>query len=214
MQFFNEEATEQIKQKLSKMDKPVRFLLFVTEKDPKSTEVMESFLGEVSATNDKLSVEKIEVEKEKEKAKEFGIYAVPCFAVVAEENSKVLYYGMPLGHEFSTFLLDIVDISTGKPNIPGDLIKKVKEIDGPLHLQVFVSETCPHCPHAAKLAHDMAILNPKVQADVIDAAQFKPIAQAFRITSVPTTVVNKKIALRGAMPLDVLLHKIAESKKD
>ena len=213
MQFFNEETTKQIKERMSKMDKAVKFILFITEKDPKSNEVMESFLGEMCASSDKLTLEKSIVEKEQEKSKEYGVYAVPCFALVAEEKRKVIYYGVPMGNEFSTFLLDIIDVSTGKPNISGDLVKKIEEIKEPMHLQVFVTDSCPHCPHAAKPAHDIAIINPNVQADVIDAAQFQPIAQAFRITSVPTTIVDKKYALRGAMPLDVMLHKIEEAKK-
>lgn len=184
MQFFNEEASKQIKKKLEKMKNEVSFVLFTTEKDPKSNEVMVNFLTEIAAQNEKLRIETIVVEKDSEKPKTFGVYAVPCFAITGKETRKVIYYGVPMGHEFSTFLLDIVDVSTGNPDIDGSLKKRISGMDD-MHLQVFVTDSCPHCPHAAKLAHDMAVINPKIQADVIDAGQFRPLAEVYRITSVP-----------------------------
>jgi glutaredoxin-like protein len=207
MQFFSDEAKKEISKKISKMDSVVKFRLFVTKKDPDSANVMENFLNEVASASDKLSFEKLVIEQDKEEAAKYGIMAVPAFAIEGSEHRKVLFYGIPLGQEFSTFLLDIVDVSNLNPNIPDEFKKKAKELEK-LHIIVFVNENCPYCPQAAKLAHDLAIINPNIQADVIDTAQFKPIAGAFNVTSVPTTVLDKKLAIRGLKPLDVIFHNI------
>ncbi len=212
MQFFGNNAKKEISLKISKMDKNVRFKLFTTEKDPDSAKAMEDFLNEIISIKEGISLEKITVEKELEHAKEYGIMAVPAFAIEADEKRKVLYYGIPLGQEFSTFLLDIVDVSTGNPNIPEEFKKKTKEL-GKLHIIVFVSESCPHCPQAAKLAHDLAILNPDIRADVIDVAQFRQLAKAFKVTAVPTTILDKKISLKGLKPLDIIFHNIGKMKE-
>lgn len=212
MQFFDEAGLGQIRQKLSPMREPVAISMFATEKDPKMGEAMEAFLKEVCSANPKLSMDTIVVERDKAKAEAFGVYAVPSFAISGKERRRVLYYGIPSGYELRTFLLDIIDVSTGKPDMPSELARKVSAIKGPLHIQVFVSSTCPYCPQAAKIAHDMAILNPEITADVIDTAQFTPLAQAFRIMSVPTTVINRKVVVTGAIPLDELLKKADEAR--
>ena len=35
--------------------------------------------------------------------------------------------------------------------------EKLKELSRPVHIQVFVTLTCPYCPRAVRTAHQMAV---------------------------------------------------------
>lgn len=210
MEFLDQNMKKQLEQKLSKLENKITIILFLSENDQKSGEVVEGFLKEVQKFSDRIMIEKTIIEKDLEKAKEYGIYAAPGFTIHGKEKRYLSYYGIPIGQEFNSFVLDILDLSKGKPDVSNELIEKIENITQELRIQVFVSSTCPYCPQAAKVAHDMAIISPKIKADVIDSTQFRELAQRYRISSVPTTIINNKLVLEGALGLDVLMLKIEQ----
>lgn len=211
MRFLDENSLASLRKKLEKMKNPVKIILFVSEKDENSGNTIEEFLNEVKQASEKIELEKIIVERNGEKANEYSVYGVPSFTIHGKEKRQVNYYGLPLGQEFGTFIWDILDVSKEKPDISDDLLKKISDVQKDVLIQVFVSSTCPHCPQAAKVAHDLAIINPRIKADVIDTSQFKPLAMKYNIRSVPTTVINSEVALEGIYPIDVLLHTISKT---
>lgn len=46
----------------------------------------------------------------------------------------------------------------------------------------------------------MAMENPKVRADVIEASEFPHLVQRYRVMGVPKTVINERVEFAGAVP--------------
>ena len=86
----------------------------------------------------------------------------------------------------------------------------LKNLTEPLHLQVFVTPTCPYCPRAVLLAHQMAMENPQmITAEGVEATEFPELASRFNVSGVPQTVINAgKGTVVGAVPEQNLLAEI------
>ncbi|MEM2319467.1 MAG: thioredoxin family protein, partial [Candidatus Bathyarchaeia archaeon] len=86
--------------------------------------------------------------------------------------------------------------------------EKLKGVTKPIHIQVFVTLTCPYCPAAAVQAYKFAIENPLVRADVVEVSEFPHLAYKYGVMGVPKTVINEKIEFVGAVPEEVLLEHV------
>ena len=84
----------------------------------------------------------------------------------------------------------------------------LSEVKKPVHIQVFVSLTCPHCPVAAAVAHKLAIENDLVKADVIDSGEFPDLAQKYAVMGVPKIIINEKIEFVGAFNEDLFAEHV------
>jgi glutaredoxin-like protein len=117
-----------------------------------------------------------------------------------EPGANVRFVGRPGGYEFSTLVADIVDISRGRTDLSPATRAAVQAIDAPVHIQVFVTPACPYCPPVARMAHQMAMENPLIVADVIEANEFQGLSERYRVRSVPKTVINNRIEFVGSLP--------------
>lgn len=84
----------------------------------------------------------------------------------------------------------------------------------PLHLQVFVTPTCPYCPRVALLAHRLAQASPRIRADMVEVLEFPDLAERYRVHGVPRTVINEVVAIEGAVPEAVLVARLQEAAAD
>jgi alkyl hydroperoxide reductase subunit AhpF len=86
----------------------------------------------------------------------------------------------------------------------------LKNLDKPLHLQVFVTPTCRYCPRAVLLAHQMAMENPSmIRAEGVEATEFPELANRFNVRGVPLTVINAGAgSVVGVVPEQNLMAEI------
>jgi alkyl hydroperoxide reductase subunit AhpF len=84
----------------------------------------------------------------------------------------------------------------------------LREIKTPVHIQVFVTLTCPYCPVVANTAYKFAIENAFIKADVIEASEFPHLAIKYSIMGTPKTVINEKIEFIGVLPEDLFLEHV------
>ena len=145
----------------------------------------------------------------------FNIDKTPAIVIAAMDNGQVTdfgiqYSGIPAGHEFGTLINDIVLVSGRDSGLSAEAREYLKNLDKPLHLQVFVTPTCPHCPRAVLLAHQMAMENPAmIRAEGVEATEFPELANQFNVRGVPQTVINAGMGtVVGAMPEKNLLAEI------
>jgi len=76
----------------------------------------------------------------------------------------------------------------------------------PVHVQVFVTPTCPYCPKVARLAHQIAVESANVRADVVEVSEFPDLARRYRVHGVPKAVINDTIDVVGAQPESVFIE--------
>jgi len=157
-------------------------------------------LEELAALSQKINLEVYDFVANQGKAQEFGVDKIPATIISGKEEYRVRYFGIPAGYEFTSLVEDIVDVSKGKSRLPPPLIDKVKSITKPLHIQVFVTPTCPYCPKVVRTAHQLAIENPNITADMVESTEFPHLANRYSVMAVPKTVINDKVEFVGALP--------------
>lgn len=155
---------------------------------------------EVSELSDKINVEVVNFHLDKEKVEQYGIARIPAVAIVGAQDYGVRYYGIPAGYEFTAFIEDIVDVSKGAADLEPETLEQLSRLDEPVHIQVFVTPTCPYCPPMVRFAHKLAIASEHVRADMVEAQEFPDLARRYGVFGVPRTVINEDTYLEGALP--------------
>ncbi|MFQ5761932.1 MAG: thioredoxin family protein [Candidatus Bathyarchaeia archaeon] len=157
-------------------------------------------LNELAQISNKIKVESYDFVKDAEKAKEFGVDKIPATIIMGEKDYGIRYFGIPSGYEFSSFLEDIVDVSKRNTRLSQASKDKLKTVNKPIHIQVFVTPTCPYCPRAVRLAHQFAMENDLIRADMIESTEFPQLSNKYDVMAVPKIVINESIAFEGALP--------------
>jgi len=188
---------------LASMAKPVKMVLF----DQQEMECLycretHQLAEEVSQLSDKLSLEVYGLKSDAEMAEKYGIDKIPAITILGEGDRDygIHYYGIPSGYEFASLLEDLKMVAAGDSGLEPETRQMLAGLEKPLHLQVFVTPTCPHCPRAVRLAHQMAFESDKVIGDMIEAQEFPHLAQKYRVMGVPRTVINEDDFVEGGMP--------------
>lgn len=209
MTLLDENTKKQVKERLQEMERSVKILLFTGTPCELCNEV-NGLVNELAELSDKIDVEKY-TENDRVMVEKYGVDKYPCIILTnGKERGIIRFYGIPSGYEFSTLLSDIIDLSNDSPSIPEELIEEIKRIDKKVHIQVFVTPTCPYCPKAVKTAHSIAMLNPNVEADMVEVHEFRELGQKYNVMGVPKTVINDQISLEGAYPPEIVIKKIIE----
>jgi glutaredoxin-like protein len=203
------EHKERLKNELAeKLEKPVRIIMFTQELECKYCSETRQLVQEVAELNEKIKLEVYDFVGNADRAKEYGIDKVPAIAIVGEKDYRVRYYGFPFGYEFQTLTEALVNVSRGRTDVSDRTRELLKEVKAPVHIQVFVTLTCPHCPLAAVAAHKFAIENDLIRADVVDAGEFPHLALKYGVVGVPKVVLNEKVEFVGVLPEDLFLEHV------
>ncbi|MCK9585033.1 MAG: thioredoxin family protein [Candidatus Cloacimonetes bacterium] len=199
---------------LQNMVKEVRLVLFTQGIECNYCKETHQLLEELLSTNKLLKLEVHQFESDSAAAKKYGIDKIPAIAVMGEKDYGIRFFGIPAGYEFSSLLAAILLVSSGKHKITDEGKKFMDSLDKPVHMQVFVMPTCPYCPKAVMLAHQMAYYSDKITADMVEISGFPQLTQKYSVEGVPRTVINEKWYLEGAAPEAMVMGKIEEAVKD
>ena len=211
MALLDDDVRQQVVEFLKDLAGPVRLVMFTQEFECEYCTETRQLVEELGELSDLITVEVYDFQADKEKAEELGIDKIPAIAVIGKEDYGVRFYGIPSGYEFTSLLHAFRTVAAGEPELSEEGKKFLAGIDQPLHIQVFVTPTCPYCPHAVTLAHQMAIASPHVRADMVEAMEFPHLAVKYQVMGVPRTVINETVHLEGAAPEPMVLDKIQEA---
>ncbi len=215
---LNEQVIDQIKETFKNITQPVHILFFGSQDNCEYCADTRQLLEEVTSVNEKLSLGVYDLQVNAEMAQKFNVDKSPAFVIAAKDGDQITdfgiqYSGIPAGHEFGTLINDIVLVSGRDSGLSAEVREFLQHLTKPLHLQVFVTPTCPHCPRAVLLAHQMAMENPSmIRAEGIEATEFPDLANQFNVRGVPQTVINAgKGTVVGAVPEKNLLAEIMQA---
>lgn len=184
----------------AKLKDEVRLVMFTQETECTHCKESRELVQEIAEFSNKIKAKIHDFVKDNEKAKEYKIDKVPAIAIIGKKDFGIRYYGVPLGYEFKAFTENIINISNGAINLTEETKSKLESISKPVHIQVFVTLTCPYCRTAASLAYKFALENDLVRADVIDVSEFPHLGQKYSVMGVPKTVINEQTEIVGAVP--------------
>lgn len=158
---------------------------------------MLALVDELATMSAKIKVEKAELER------------TPSFSVNRiGEDTGVTFAGIPLGHEFTSLVLALLQVSGRAPKVDQKVIDQVKSIKGTYHFESFISLTCHNCPDVVQALNLMSILNPGISHTMIDGAAFKDEVDAKEIMAVPTVFLNGEPFGSGRMSMEEILSKM------
>lgn len=197
----------------AKLKDEVRLVMFTQEIECANCRETRELVQEIAELSNKIKAEIHNFVKDDEKAKKYKINKVPAVAMTGKKDYGIRYYGVPLGYEFKAFIDNIINISNGATNLTEETKRKLKSISKPVHIQVFVTLTCPYCSTAASLAHKFALENDLVRADVIDVSEFPHLGQKYSVMGVPKTVINEQIEIVGAVPEAQFIAHVLHAQK-
>lgn len=213
--FLDETLIKQIKAAFAEMQEPVHILYFGSGDRCDTCAETEQLLKEVTATSDKIQLSVYDLKENSDIAQTFNVTNAPGIVVAAKDNAEVKnlgvqFLGTPSGYEFSTLINDILAVSRRDSGLSDTTREFLKQLDQPVHLQVFVTPSCPYCPRAVLLAHQMAMENPQmIRAEGVEAMEFPDLADRFNVHGVPQTVINAGAGIVvGAVPEQNLLAEI------
>ena len=215
MSLLNDEIRTQLSAEFANLTGPVKLVLFTQEMECQYCTETRELATEVAGLSDKIEIEVYDFVADKEIVETYAIDKIPAMAIVKGGDEPRDYgirlYGIPSGYEFSTLIEDIAMVSTGESGLDQSTKDELAALTTPLHLQVFVTPTCPYCPPAVRLAHKMALESELVTGDMVEATEFPHVSNKYQVMGVPRTVINEDVFLEGAAPEAMLMAKVREA---
>lgn len=188
----------QLAQYLQMMEGDV--LLKVSAGDDNVSRDMLALVDELATMSQRIKVEHAQLQK------------TPSFSVNRiGEDTGVTFAGIPLGHEFTSLVLALLQVSGRAPKVDQKLIDQIKNIKGEYHFETYVSLTCHNCPDVVQALNVMSVLNPGITHTMIDGAAFKEEVESKNIMAVPTVFLNGETFGSGRMSLEEILSKLGST---
>ncbi|UTG83218.1 alkyl hydroperoxide reductase subunit F [Bacillus paranthracis] len=185
----------QLSQYLQLMENDI--LLKVSAGDDDVSKDMLALVDELATMSSKITVEKVELER------------TPSFSVNRPgEDTGVVFAGIPLGHEFTSLVLALLQVSGRAPKVEQKLIDQIKNIQGEYHFESYISLSCHNCPDVVQALNVMSVLNSGITHTMIDGAAFKEEVESKDIMAVPTVYLNGESFGSGRMTLEEILAKM------
>ncbi len=187
----------QLKSYLEKVVQPIEIVAFVD--DGESSSEMLALLKDIAEQSDR-----IQLREERGAAKR-----KPSFSLGHPGGrSGVHFAGLPMGHEFTSLVLALLQVGGYPPKVGADVIEQIRGIEGEFDFETYISLSCHNCPEVVQALNLMAALNPNIRHTMIDGALFQDEVNARQIMAVPTVFLNGEHFGQGRMLLEEILAKI------
>ncbi|MDW0117757.1 alkyl hydroperoxide reductase subunit F [Sporosarcina thermotolerans] len=185
----------QLAQYLELMEGDVHLKVSVGE--DKVSREMASLVDELATMSTHIKVELVDLER------------TPSFTVNRPgEETGITFAGVPLGHEFTSLVLALLQVSGRAPKVDDKVIEQVKNIKDTLHFDSYISLSCQNCPEVVQALNLMSVLNPNITHTMIDGAAFKEEVESKNILAVPTVYLNDEPFSNGRKTIEEILAEL------
>ena len=190
----------QLRNYFERLDSPIE-LAAALDASPASAE-MQALLADLAALSPKVTVVTLP-----EGAK--GSIRRPSFSIGRHgEAPRIRFAGLPMGHEFTSLILALLQTSGYPPRLEADTIATIRSLPGPQHFETYASLTCQNCPDVVQALNVLSALNPNVTHVMIDGALFQDEVNARQIMAVPTVFLNGQPFAQGRMTVEEIVAKL------
>lgn len=216
MSLLSEKDRQHLINEFAGLQHPVQLVVFTQDMECQFCRETRQIAEEVASLSDLISLKFYDLVRDAEIAQAYGVDRIPATILLGGETPKdygIRYLGVPSGYEFTSLIHDILMVGRGDSGLAESTRQWLATLTTPVHLQVFVTPTCPYCPRAVLLAHQFALESDWVTADMVEATEFPDMAIKYSVMGVPRTVINETIYQEGAAPEGFLLAKLQEAVK-
>ncbi len=160
---------------------------------------MQMLLDEIAAMSSRIHLEIGELKR------------TPSFEVNRpNQKSGIAFAGVPLGHEFTSLILALLQVSGRAPKVSEEMVKRIQAIKGPLNFETYVSLSCHNCPDVVQALNTMCVLNPDISHTMIDGSLFQSEVEEREIMGVPAVFLNGSFFAGGRLSLEEILEKLGQ----
>jgi NADH-dependent peroxiredoxin subunit F len=186
----------QLKGYLERVTKPVELVASLDEREASGE--MRELLEDIAGLSDKVSVR---FDGDDARRPSFSISR-------AGADMGVRFAAIPMGHEFTSLVLALLQAGGHPPKLEADVIEQIKSLEGDFVFETYMSLTCHNCPDVVQALNLMAVLNPRIRHVAIDGGLFQDEVEARQIMAVPTVYLNGQVFGSGRMEIGEILGKI------
>ncbi|MCK7592437.1 alkyl hydroperoxide reductase subunit F [Pseudomarimonas salicorniae] len=186
----------QLQAYLEKVRQPIE--LVATLDDGERATELDGLLADVAALSEKISYRK---DGTSDRAPSFEIRC-------AGSDVAVAFAGIPLGHEFTSLVLALLQVGGHPPKVEEAVIEQVRALNGSFHFETYYSQSCQNCPDVVQALNLMSVLNPSIRHVAIDGAAFQDEVESRQVMAVPCVYLNGEVFGSGRMSLEEILAKL------
>ena len=213
MALLKDEVQNEARERFKKLTGPVRLVNFTQKIECHYCEETRRLIEEIASLSPKISSQIYDFTLDKEKAQQYKIDKIPAIVVEAEKDYGIRFFGIPGGYEFNSFISAIYDVSRKATDLSVESKDKISKIDKPVHIQVFVTLTCPYCPAAVEMAHKLALESEYITSDMVESAEFPHLVNKYGVMGVPKVVINEEFGFEGALPETSFVEEVVKASK-
>ncbi|MGG5371359.1 alkyl hydroperoxide reductase subunit F [Enterococcus sp. AZ196] len=194
---LDNETKEQLQQYLALLESEIVFSASLNESD--DSKKVEDFLTEVAEMDAKISIEAKKLKR------------TPSFEINKKgaESSGIIFAGLPMGHEFTSFILALLQVGGRAPKIEDNMIQQIQSIDRTLNFETYVSLTCHNCPDVVQALNIMSVINPKISHTMIEGGMYQAEIDEKQVMAVPTVFLNDEEFDSGRMTIEQIVEKVS-----
>lgn len=192
---LDQEIKTQLEQYLQLLEGDI--VLKVSAASDEASQEMLALVDELAGMSTRITVEKTQLSR------------TPSFSVNrVGEDTGVTFAGTPLGHEFTSLVLALLQVSGRAPKVDQSVIDQIKSIQGEYKFETYISLSCHNCPDVVQALNLMSVLNPGITHTMIDGAVFKEEVESMDVMAVPSVYLNGEFFDSGRMTVEEILAKL------
>ncbi|OYW39953.1 MAG: alkyl hydroperoxide reductase subunit F [Hydrogenophilales bacterium 12-61-10] len=186
----------QLKTYMERLVAPIE--LVASLDDSAKSQEMRALLEEIASVSDRISLLENGVDARK-----------PSFSIgLVNQPARIRFAGLPMGHEFTSLILALLQASGYAPKISDEQIEQIRGIDGHYRFETYISLSCHNCPDVVQALNTLSALNPNIQHVMIDGALFQDEVETRQVMAVPTVYLNGEVFGNGRMAIEDILAKL------
>ena len=193
---LDDQLTAQLAAHLEKVTAPIRLVASLDD-GPKSDE-LRRLLEQIAALSDLIS---LSVDGDAARRPSFRVDR-------AGSDVGVTFAGVPLGHEFTSLVLALLQVGGHPSTASPEVLDQVRALDKTYEFETFVSLSCQNCPDVVQALNLMSVVNPRIRHTMVDGALFPDEVERRGVMAVPTVFLNGDVFDQGRMTLEQIVAKL------
>jgi glutaredoxin-like protein len=211
MDALREKDRERIRQEFRDLTGEVKMVMFTQEMECQYCVQTRQMLEVLDSLSDKLELSVFDFVHNPEEVEKYGVDKIPATVLMGQEDVGIRYYGVPAGYELAALVETIKHLSADTTDLGDESREKLEALFDDVHIQVFVTPSCPYCPGAATTAYKLAQESPHIRADVVEAIEFPHLANRYGVRGVPMVVIDDTTSFVGNRPESFFVEQIMKA---
>jgi len=186
----------QLQAYLEKVTHPIE--LVASLDDSTASQELSSLLEDIASLSDKVSLSRTGHDARK-----------PSFAITrVGTDVAVRFAGIPLGHEFTSLVLALLQVGGHPSKAAPELLEQVRNLEGEYRFETFMSLSCHSCPDTVQALNLMSVVNPNIKHVAIDGSLFQDEVNERQVMAVPTVFLNGEAFDQGRMTIEQIVARL------